>query len=161
MVRMEVSSPAFAAGEMLPSRFTREGVNISPPLLWGPAPDATRSLILIMEDPDIPMPSFLLSSWVHWIVYNIPPHLTALSENQPHGDMLANNALQGRNSWRGHCYGGPCPPFGTHRYFFRLYALDTILILHPRHATKRALIKSMKGHVLAEGELMVLYRHQQ
>jgi len=160
MENLEVSSPAFQTRGMIPSRFTCDGENLSPPIAWGKVPAGTQSLVLIMEDPDIPLPKFLIPAWIHWIVYNIPPDLTALPEAQPQGETLANGAWQGRNAWRRYAYGGPCPPFGKHRYFISLYALDTAISIQPEKATKRALLKAMQGHVLAEGELMGTYARQ-
>jgi Raf kinase inhibitor-like YbhB/YbcL family protein len=154
---LEFSSPCFESGGMMPTRYTCEGFNIAPGLAWSGVPEGTRSLALIMEDRDIPLPKFLVPSWVHWIVYNIPPLMTALPEAFPHGAIADNGIRQGKTSFRRHGYGGPCPPFGTHRYIFTLSALDTVLTLMPQRASKRMVINAMRGHILAQGVLMGWY----
>ncbi|MEJ5240861.1 MAG: YbhB/YbcL family Raf kinase inhibitor-like protein [Anaerolineales bacterium] len=142
------SSPAFGHGQPIPPVYTCKGRDISPPLMWSDLPQGTKSLALIMDDPDAPM-----GTWVHWVIYNIPPTRTGLEEAIPADERLADGSLQGKNSWRRIGYGGPCPPSGTHRYFFRLYALDSMLSLAPG-ATKEQLLQAMQGHILAQAEWM-------
>lgn len=142
------SSPAFGHGQPIPAVYTCKGRDISPPLTWSDLPQGTKSLALIMDDPDAPM-----GTWVHWVIYNIPSTRTGLEEAIPSEERLADGSLQGKNSWRRIGYGGPCPPSGTHRYYFRLYALDSMLSLAPG-ATKEQLLQAMQGHILAQAEWM-------
>ncbi len=151
-MEIEVRSTAFANGGMIPSKYTCDGADISPPLGWGPLPPGTASTALISDDPDAPM-----GAWVHWVIYNIPSQARRLPENVPPEGVLPDGSTQGINDFRRIGYGGPCPPGGTHRYFFKLYALDTKLDLRPG-ATKKKLLKAMKGHVIGQGELMGRYR---
>lgn len=142
----KISSSVFENGEPIPTKYTCEGEDINPPLLIKNIPTGTKSLVLIVDDPDAPM-----GTWVHWVVFNIPPTTHLISENSVPGD-------QGINDFRKFIYGGPCPPSGTHRYFFKLYALD----LEPFpviNATlnKKNLLSKMEGHVLAQTELMGVY----
>ncbi len=139
-----LSSSAFAQGKPIPAKYTCDGLDISPPLAWGDAPMGTQSFALIMDDPDAPA-----GTWVHWVLFNLPAQTHQLAEK-------ATQGVQGRNSWGRLGYGGPCPPSGTHRYFFRLYALDTLLQL-PAGATKEQVLRAMQGHVLAQAELMGVY----
>jgi Raf kinase inhibitor-like YbhB/YbcL family protein len=152
ILRMEtltISSPVFNHGEAIPVRFSCDGTDASPPLVIGKIPPTARSLALIMDDPDAPV-----GTWVHWVVWNIPVQTREIPENSlPHG------AIQGRNDWKRNSYGGPCPPSGTHRYYFRLFALDTSLQL-TSSTTKADLERAMQGHVLARGELMGIYRRR-
>ena len=149
---MQVTSPAFKQSDMIPDRYTCKGEDLSPALRWAGVPSGTKSLALIFDDPDAPM-----GTWVHWIIYNIPADSAGLPENVPAANPVKGGGIQGANSWGRIGYGGPCPPSGTHRYFFRLYALDTMLDLKPG-ATKSQLLKTMEGHILAEGELMGRYQ---
>ncbi len=152
VVRMDsltISSSAFSHGEAIPARYTCNGADASPPLVIGKIPPTARSLALIMDDPDAPA-----GTWVHWVVWNIPVQTREILEN-----TLPPGASQGRNGWKRNSYGGPCPPSGTHRYFFRLYALDTSLQL-TSSATKADLERAMQGHILAKGELMGTYRRR-
>lgn len=151
----ELTSSVFAQGESIPVKYSCKGKNISPPLAWGDPPAGTKSLALIMDDPDAPG-----GTWDHWILFNIRPDLRELQENLPiTGKNQDPNAIfVGNNSWRRADYGGPCPPSGTHRYFFKLYALDTAISLLPG-ATKQELLKAMDGHILAETELMGTFSH--
>ncbi|GIV81089.1 MAG: hypothetical protein KatS3mg051_0443 [Anaerolineae bacterium] len=149
---LELSSSAFAEGQPIPARYTCTGEDISPPLAWRGAPAGTQSFALIMDDPDAPR-----GTWVHWVVYNLPAGVTALPEAIRSDRDLPGGAVHGQNSWRRNDYGGPCPPSGTHRYFFKLYALDTALNLSPG-ATKEALLQAMEGHILAQGQLMGTYK---
>ena len=144
----------------MPARYTCQGEDASPPIAWEGAPAGTQSFLLIAEDRDVPFPFLHLFTWVHWIVYNIPPQVQALPAALPHDETLENGAQQGWTSFRRAGYGGPCPPVGTHRYYFTLYALDTALDLAPRAATKRKLMGAIQGHVLAQGELMGRYKKE-
>jgi Raf kinase inhibitor-like YbhB/YbcL family protein len=148
---MEIRSPAFAHGALIPSKFTCDGADASPPLSISGSPAGTKSLALIADDPDAP-----LGTWVHWVVWNIPAGAKSLQEGVPGKETLPDGARQGTTDFRRVGYGGPCPPSGTHRYFFKLYALDTTLDLRAT-ATKRDLEKAMEGHVLAKAELMGKY----
>jgi len=160
-----VTSPAFEHGGLVPARYTCQGEDASPPIAWewsapDGAPAGTQSFLLIAEDRDIPFPFLRLFTWVHWIVYNIPPQVHALPAALPHDARLENGAQQGWTSFRRTGYGGPCPPVGTHRYHFTLYALDTTLDLPPRAATKRKLLGAIQGHVLAQSTLMGRYKKE-
>ena len=146
-----ISSPAFRNGDTVPMPYTCEGSNISPPLHWNSPFKNTASFALIMDDPDVPE-----ITWVHWIVYNIPADDTMLTQHFPMDSTLANGIEQGFTSFRTTGYGGPCPPEGVHRYFFKLYALDTKLNV-PARLTKAQLLNIMKGHILAETDLMGRY----
>ena len=149
---VQLISSAFEQGEMIPDRYTCKGQDISPALSWVGLPEGSQSLALLCDDPDAPM-----GIWVHWVIFNIPAEEDGLPEEVPASKAtLKNGAIQGTNSWGRIGYGGPCPPSGTHRYFFRLYALDTGLDLQPG-ATKAQLLKAMEGHILAECELMGRY----
>ena len=150
-VKMVLTSTAFEEGEMIPKKYTCDGSNISPPIKWDSVPPQAKSLALIADDPDAPM-----GTWVHWVIFNIPPSLSGLPESIPPKDSLPNGSLQGKNDFRNSGYGGPCPPGGTHRYFFKLYALDIMLQLKPG-CTKADLLKAMQGHIVAEGQLMGKY----
>jgi hypothetical protein len=145
---MEIKSPAFAQGEIIPKMYTCDGADISPPLEWTSAPEGTKSLALICDDPDAPM-----GTRVHWVVYDLPRSITKLPENIPPERILSGGGKQGTNDFPKIGYGGPCPPRGTHRYYFKLYALDTTVNLDPG-ATKKQLLKAMKGHILFESQLM-------
>ena len=151
---MIIASPAFTEGSMLPAKYTCDGQDISPPLEWKNVPAGTKSLVLIHDDPDAPM-----GTWVHWVAYNVPPNITKLDENVKPEKVFKNGMRQGNNDWPKIGYGGPCPPSGTHRYYFKLYALDTMLDLRPG-ATKAQVLQAMKGHILAEAQLMGKYRRQ-
>ncbi|MBA4421272.1 MAG: YbhB/YbcL family Raf kinase inhibitor-like protein [Anaerolinea sp.] len=144
----QLISPAFSHKGIIPARYTCKGENLSPQLQWADPPDGTASFGLIMDDPDA-----LIGTWVHWVFYNIPGNLKGLPEGVPSVQAKNQYGVNGRNSWGKPGYGGPCPPAGTHRYFFKLYALDTLLDL-PSGASKPDLIRSMQKHILAETELM-------
>lgn len=148
---MEIKSSAFGSGEMIPVKYTCDGADFSPPLEWTAGPAGTKSFALICDDPDAPM-----GTWVHWVVYDIPPTTAMLAEGITRERELTGGGTQGINDFRKIGYGGPCPPGGTHRYFFKLYALDTLLGLKPG-ITKDQLLKAMKGHILAEAQLMGTY----
>jgi len=142
------SSTAFTGGQAIPSAYTCKGQDVSPPLAWGDPPGGTQSFALIMDDPDAPA-----GTWVHWVIFNIPASTRGLGEAVRADPQLFDGSLQGNNSSRSLGYHGPCPPSGTHRYFFKLYALDTMLSL-TSSVTKDQLLKAMQGHILAQGELM-------
>ena len=141
---LKVSSPAFGPMEFIPPKYTCDGANINPPLEIAGIPEETASLALVVDDPDAPR-----GTWDHWIVWNIPPQ-PRIGENTVPG-------TEGLNDFRQHHYGGPCPPSGVHRYFFKIYALDTMLTL-PVNARKSDLEKAMEDHVLAKGELVGKYQ---
>lgn len=145
---LSLSSTAFAAGAFIPAVYSCTGRSISPPLIWSNAPTGTKSFALIMDDPDAPIGTF-----VHWVIYNIPASSKGLPEAVPANGQLADGSVQGSNGAGRAGYTGPCPPSGTHRYFFKLYALDIVLSLSSR-ASKDQLLKAMQGHILAQGELM-------
>jgi Raf kinase inhibitor-like YbhB/YbcL family protein len=150
---MELTSPAFAHEETIPLAYTCQGDNTSPPLSWKGVPPGTKSLAITLEDPDAPGGLF-----IHWVVYQIPPESEGLPSNIPPTMSLANGALQGTNSFHKIGYGGPCPPSGArHRYFFTLYALDTIPDT-PSFATYDQLQRSMEGHVIEKAELMGFFK---
>ena len=150
-----LSSPAFASGRSIPARYTCEDANISPPLHWQGVPKAARSLVLIVDDPDAPDPRAPRVTWVHWVLYNIPVTAMGLPEHTKAGD-LPRGTGQGRNSWSKMGYGGPCPPIGRHRYFFKLYALDTVLtgLTSP---TSKQLETAMGDHIVARYSLIGTY----
>lgn len=150
----ELTSTAFAHEEAIPPRYTCDGDDISPPLAWGDPPAGTKGFALIANDPDAPM-----GTWVHWVVYHLPPSTRRLPEAYPREAQGADGTRQGRTDFGRTGYGGPCPPGGTHRYFFTLYALDAMLTVPPG-ATAQQLDAAMKGHVLAEAALMGTYYRQ-
>jgi Raf kinase inhibitor-like YbhB/YbcL family protein len=148
---LKVTSTAFVQGAMIPSKYTCDGSDISPPLSWTKGSEGTKSYALISDDPDAPV-----GTWVHWVMYNLPAGVTSLKEDIPKVKQLANGALQGKNDFGRFGYGGPCPPGGTHRYYFKIYALDTQLGAGPG-LTKKQLLKEMEKHILAQGELVGKY----
>lgn len=149
---IKVTSTAFTEGGMIPKEYTCDGADISPPLSWSGVPEEARSLALISDDPDAPA-----GTWVHWVLFNIPVDPNELPAHVPLDQTLADGAQNGVSDFGRFGYGGPCPPGGTHRYFFKLYALDTMLDLSGR-VTKKDLLSAMEGHILAEGQLMGKYR---
>jgi Raf kinase inhibitor-like YbhB/YbcL family protein len=149
---IDVMSTAFEEGGAIPVRYTCDGLDVSPPLQWSSVPDATQSLVLIADDPDAPRGTF-----VHWLIYNLPPDTRRLPEDVPNRETLPSGASQGINGAGRVGYMGPCPPGGTHRYFFKVYALDRGLNLGGG-ATKGDLLDAMEGHVLAEGRLVGTYQ---
>jgi Raf kinase inhibitor-like YbhB/YbcL family protein len=153
---LKVTSSAFQQGASIPSKYTCEGQDVSPPLAWSGLPNNTKSVAMIVDDPDAPDPAKPQRVYVHWVVYNIPPQATTLDENASKSEM-PSGAVQGMNDWGKAEYGGPCPPIGRHRYFFKLYALDTALT-GLKDATKADLEKAMKGHIVDSGELMGTYQ---
>jgi Raf kinase inhibitor-like YbhB/YbcL family protein len=153
---MTISSAAFADGAPIPREHTCEGADTSPPLAWQGVPAGTASLALIVDDPDAPDPAAPRMTYVHWVLYNLPPTLTGLPEAL-RNDQLPPGAEAGLNDWGQPGYGGPCPPIGRHRYFHKLYALDTLLPGLDR-PTKAQLTAAMADHVLAQAELVGTYR---
>lgn len=149
---MTLASSAFEHGKPIPKKYTADGADVSPPLSWSNAPDGTESFVLICDDPDTPM------GWVHWVLYNIPGGASSLSEGVPPIEEVDSipSGQMGENSWSTVGWRGPAPPSGTHRYIFRLYALDARLEL-PGGADKQAVLKAAEGHVLATAELMGTY----
>ncbi len=158
--RFMITSTAFESGKMMPSRHTSDGENVSPSISWRNVPDKARSLILIMEDHDIPMPWLRLFSWTHWIVYNIPPSMDSLPEAIPVGGEFVEGIKQGITSYRKLGYSGPAPVSGTHEYCFNTYAVDITITLTPNEAKKKNILKLVKGHILAESILIGKYRKQ-
>lgn len=154
VVGITVTSDAFEEGGMIPIQYTCDGADISPPLKWSGIPDGARSLALICDDPDAPS-----KTWVHWVLYNLPPELTGLPDSIPSNEVLETGGKHGITDFGRFGYGGPCPPSGTHRYFFKLYALDIVLDL-PERVDKKQLEAAMEGHVLASGQLMGKYARQ-
>jgi len=143
---LRITSPVFQNREIIPAKYTCDGVNVNPPLSIEGIPEGTRSLVLIVDDPDAPM-----ETWDHWIVWNIPP-VEKIEENSVPG-------IEGLNDFNKHSYGGPSPPSGTHRYFFKVYALDTKLDLN-RNSRKEDVERAIEGHILAKGEIVGLYRRR-
>jgi Raf kinase inhibitor-like YbhB/YbcL family protein len=156
--RLTVSSSAFENGGMMPPKYTRQGENVSPPISWSGAPESTRTFVVLAEDRDAPASWLPLFIWVHWLVYDIPSNVTSLPEAvRPH-ETLDSGARQGVTSFRRIGYGGPWPLFGTHRYFFRVYAVEVAVELQPRKATKKSILKAIEGHVTGYGELVGRYK---
>jgi Raf kinase inhibitor-like YbhB/YbcL family protein len=152
---MEVTSSAFQAGQTIPTKYTCEGADISPPLQWSGVPAGAKGLALICDDPDAPV-----GTWVHWVLYDLPITATDLAENVPALETLSSGAKQGMNDFKRVGYGGPCPPPGKpHRYYFKLYALDAALLLKPR-ASKQGVLRAMDGHILAEARLSGTYQRK-
>jgi Raf kinase inhibitor-like YbhB/YbcL family protein len=154
-MNLQLTSSAFVEGKEIPRQYTCQGKDVSPPLKWSGVPTGAKSLVLIADDPDAPM-----GTWVHWVLFDLPPATTDLSEDMPKTQHLPGGAKQGLNDFKRLGYGGPCPPPGKpHRYFFKLFALDALLDLKPG-ATKKDVEAAMKGHVLAEGQLMGTYQRK-
>jgi Raf kinase inhibitor-like YbhB/YbcL family protein len=153
---LSITSPAFASGAEIPALCTCEGDDTSPRLEWSGAPAGTKSFALIVDDPDAPDPAKPQRVWVHWVLYNIPADADALPEAVT-PDALPDGALEGTNDWNRTGYGGPCPPIGRHRYFFKLYALDTILP-DLNSLRKKDLERAIQGHILAHAELVGTYQ---
>jgi hypothetical protein len=153
---LSISSSAFKHNGAIPKRHTCEGKDISPPLAWSGIPAGTKSLALIVDDPDAPDPAAPKMTWVHWLLYNLP----VTSDGVPEGvQTLPSGTLEGRNDWKRTGYGGPCPPIGRHRYFHKLYALD-IALPDLKQPDKAALEQAMRGHVLAEAQLIGTYQKE-
>ena len=151
---MRISSTAFGHQSAIPTLYTCEGKDISPPLAWSDLPTGTKSLALIVDDPDAPDPAAPKMTWVHWVLYNLP----ATSGGLPEGvKALPAGTKEGLNDWKRTDYGGPCPPIGRHRYFHKLYSLDTVLP-DLKQPTKVKLEEAMKGHIIGEAQLMGTYQ---
>lgn len=151
-MEIDIKSSAFDEGGFIPVKFTCDGQNISPPLEWNGVPEGTQSLALISDDPDAPM-----GTWVHWVVYNIPPDINGLEEGIPKKEILANDIEQGLTDFGSVGYGGPCPPRGTHRYFFKIFALDRKFNFKPG-LTKSELLEKIKDNIIGRGELIGKYK---
>jgi Raf kinase inhibitor-like YbhB/YbcL family protein len=153
---MAITSSAFQPGGDIPRQYTCDGGDLSPPLQWSGLPAGTKGLALIVDDPDAPDPKAPKMTWVHWVLYNMPPEATGLAEGIK-ASGLPKGTLEGANDWGRTGYGGPCPPIGRHRYFFKLYALDVALPDLGR-PSKAALEKAMKGHILGQAQLVGTYQ---
>ena len=153
-MEIEITSEAFEDDGLIPAKYTCDGADVSPPLQWDGIGEDAKSIALICDDPDAPMGTF-----VHWVLFNLPADEKGLAENVPPDKTLANGAKQGRSDFGRIGYGGPCPPSGTHRYFFKIYALDTKLDLSAG-ASKSQLVKAMEGHILGEGQLLGKYKRR-
>lgn len=153
---LTLTSPAFRHQGDMPATHTCEGSDLSPPLAWTGLPDNARSLVLIVDDPDAPDPAAPKMTWVHWVVYNLPPYLNGLAQGAS-PDGLPPGAHEGFNDWKRSGYGGPCPPIGRHRYFHKLYALDTELKLSGR-VDKAMVEAAMNGHIIAQATLIGCYQ---
>lgn len=150
---IQITSPAFEEGKPIPKKHTCGGPDVSPPLEWKGVPEASKSLVIMCDDPDAAM-----GTWVHWVLFNLPPDATKIAENVAKKPILDGGARQGVNDFQRVGYGGPCPPPGkTHRYFFKLYALDTMIDVG-EGVHKKDVEKAMQGHVLAQGQLMGTYK---
>jgi len=150
---LTVTSPVFTSGDSIPAKYTCDGKDIPPPLTWEGVPENARSLALIVDDPDAPDPKAPKRTWIHWVMYNMPPITTGLPEG---GTPLPAGTMHGKNDWKRTGYGGPCPPIGRHRYFFKLFALDTVLpdLGQP---TVAELEKAMEGHIVERAAIMGMY----
>ena len=153
---LSLTSPAFEAGGDIPAIHTCDGNDQSPPLAWSGVPPQAKSLVLIVDDPDAPDPAAPKRIWTHWVLYNIPPDASGLKQGVAAHDLPAGTR-EGHNDWKRTGYGGPCPPVGRHRYFHKLYALDTVLT-ELGQATKGEVEKAMQGHVIESTELIGLYQ---
>ncbi|WP_372523833.1 YbhB/YbcL family Raf kinase inhibitor-like protein [Sulfuricaulis sp.] len=155
---LTITSSAFRHNADIPARYTCDDEDMSPPLSWTGVPAGAKSLVLIVDDPDAPDPKAPKMTWVHWVLYNLPPGTTSLAEDADAED-LPKGTLEGINDWKRTGYGGPCPPVGRHRYFHKIYALDTMLP-NQNHPTKAKLEKAMHGHILAQAELIGGYQRK-
>jgi Raf kinase inhibitor-like YbhB/YbcL family protein len=149
---IKIKSSAFTEGGMIPRQYTCDAEDVSPDLAWTGVPEGAKSLALICDDPDAPM-----GTWVHWVLFNLPPDTSELHAEIPSEKTLRNSARHGKNDFGKLGYGGPCPPSGTHRYFFKLYALDTVIDLKSG-ITKAQLLAAMEGHILDDGQLIGKYK---
>ena len=156
--KMILTSPNFKQNGEIPKKHTCDGEDISPALTWSDLPEGTRSLALIVDDPDAPDPANPKMTWVHWVLYNMPPTAGSLSDNAGSAD-LPEGTWEGLNDWKRTGYGGPCPPVGRHRYFHKLYALD-IVLPDLKKPTKAKLEKAMEGHILSKAELVGTYQRK-
>jgi Raf kinase inhibitor-like YbhB/YbcL family protein len=157
VVSLVLMSAQFTANGSIPAAHTCEGADRSPELHWSGVPANAKSLALIADDPDAPDPKAPKMTWVHWVLYNLPPTAKSLPEGVTKA-QLPPGTLEANNDWKRTGYGGPCPPIGRHRYFFKLYALDTVLPDLGRGADKAKLEAAMKGHVVGEGQLIGTYQ---
>ena len=157
MMSLTLTAPAFKNNGSIPAVYTCDGKDISPEFTWSGVPKNARSLVLIVDDPDAPDPAAPKMTWVHWVLYNIPPAATGLTEGIKESALPAGT-LQGLNDWKRTGYGGPCPPVGRHRYFHKLYALDTLLP-DLKHPTKIRVEQAMQGHIIGETVLLGTYQH--
>ena len=153
-MEIKITSSAFEDGGLIPAKYTCDGKDISPPLQWDAVPEGTKSIALICDDPDAPMGTF-----VHWVLFNLPAETRELAERLPDDETLTDGTRQGTTGFGKTGYGGPCPPSGTHRYFFKIYALDTKIDL-VAIADKAQLLKAMEGHILSQGQLIGKYKRQ-
>ena len=151
-IKMKLTSAAFKEGGMIPKKYSCDDEDISPPLNWENIPSKTKELAMICDDPDAPM-----GTWVHWVIYKISPQVKGLTENIPTEKKLSSGMVQGMNDFGRIGYGGPCPPGGTHRYFFKIYALDAVINLEPG-ATKAQVLRAIQGHILEETQLIGKYK---
>ena len=151
-IEIKLTSTAFKEGEAIPRQFTCDGVNISPPLEWSGVPKTAKTIAIIADDPDAPS-----GTWVHWVLYNLPAENIGIVENLPANENLRAGGFHGKNDFGNIGYGGPCPPTGSHRYFFKIYAVDSELPLKAG-ATKAEVEKALEGHILAQGQLMGIHR---
>ncbi len=156
VMALKLTSSAFADGGAIPTPYTCVGKDASPPLAWSGVPAGANSLVLIVDDPDAPDPKAPKMTWVHWVVYNIPPSVTTIPAGAS-AAQLSPEVQSGLNDWKRTGYGGPCPPVGRHRYFHKLYALDTVLA-GLKTPTKQQVEAAMQGHILAKAELMGTYQ---
>ena len=155
IMALALTSPVFTHNGTIPKVYTCQGKDMSPALAWSGLPSGTKSVALIVDDPDVPDPAAPKREWVHWVLYNIPPATTGLPESA----KLPAGAREGKNDWDRLGYGGPCPPIGRHRYFHKLYALDVVLP-DLNEPTKATLLDAMEGHVLGEAELVGTYKKE-
>lgn len=155
-MNMTITSSAFTHSGSIPIKHTCEGTDISPALAWSGVPAGALSLVLIVDDPDAPDPAAPRMTWVHWLLYNLPASCSGLPEAVR---TLPSGTQEGKNDWKRIGYGGPCPPIGRHRYFHKLYALDAVLP-NLNIPTKKALEEAMKGHVIAEAQLVGTYQKE-
>jgi Raf kinase inhibitor-like YbhB/YbcL family protein len=154
IMEIKITSSAFKESALIPPKYTCDGADISPPLQWDSVPEGTKSIALISDDPDAPM-----GTWVHWVLFNLPADTRELPENVPPDENLPGGARQGVSDFQRIGYGGPCPPSGTHRYFFKIYALDKELDLEAG-ASKPDLLNAMEGHILGQGQLIGKYKRK-
>jgi hypothetical protein len=156
IMAISLTSPVFTHKGAIPRNYTCQGKDISPALKWSGLPNGTKSIALIVDDPDAPDPAAPKRVWVHWVLYNIPPTATGLAEGVS-ATTLPTGSREGKNDWERTGYGGPCPPIGRHRYFHKLYALDAVLP-ELKQPTKADLLKAMEGHILEQAELIGTYQ---
>lgn len=156
IMSLALTSPAFSHNGPIPKQYTCQGDDVSPALAWDDLPEGTKSLALIVDDPDAPDPAAPTTTWIHWVLYNIPPSASGLKKAIEPTD-LPRGAREGKNDWKRTGYGGPCPPIGRHRYFHKLYALD-VMLPDLKQPTKTELENAMKGHVIGKIELIGTYQ---